>query len=60
MCQIMEDYANMVLERQARVLIRNVASNMIKAGKLSYDEISEYTSLPIDEIRSLAENAPLP
>ena len=52
MCQIMEDYVN----SRVNTYGRNVAISMLKKGKLSYEEISEYTSLPIDEILSLAKN----
>ena len=47
MCKSMEDRIN------AKTI--EFALKMIVKGKLSFDEIAEYSGLPLDEIKALAE-----
>ena len=51
MCKVMEDMRNEEAIRKAK----EIALRMISAGKLSHEEIAEYSGLSIDEVRELAQ-----
>ena len=48
MCDILDEMKN-------DIRIEN-AQKMIKAGKLSYEDIAEYSGLSLDKVRELAGN----
>ncbi len=64
MCQLIEDYAERYAEKIAdnRAEVRAnekrkaIALSMIAKGKLSFEEIAEYTDFTLEEIKALAEN----
>jgi len=62
MCKAVNDYATKVAKRTAeRVAEENseeIALAMIADGNMSYEKISQFTKLPIDKIRELAEGKP--
>lgn len=50
MCKSMEDMINQAdLAARKRIVL-----NLLKSGKLSYEEIAEVTELPLEKIESLA------
>ena len=51
MCRAMEEMIRNA-NREARI---TAARKMIKRGKLSYEEISEYQDLTLEEVKALAE-----
>ena len=55
MCQSMEDRIKAETAAETAAQAIEIALGMILKGKLSLEEIAEYSKLPIDEIRSLAE-----
>lgn len=59
MCKIMEDLSMKLAKEEAEKARANERKNtalaMIKKGKLSYEEISEYTGLTVKEIKALAD-----
>ena len=55
MCKIMEDLNQKAAKEAADEKQKNIAISMIEKGKLSYEEISEYTGLTVDEVKTLAE-----
>ena len=55
MCQSMEDRIKAATAAATAAQAIEIALGMILKGKLSLEEIAEYSKLPIDEIRSLAE-----
>ncbi len=55
MCKIMEDLNNKAAKEAAKEKQKNIAVSMIEKGKLSYEEISEYTGLTVEEVKTLAE-----
>ena len=54
MCQIFEDLAEKRAEERAIEEKKSFARRMIAKGKLSIEEIAEYTDLPIEEVKELA------
>ena len=58
MCQIFEDLAEKRAEERAEERAieekKSFARRMIAKGKLSIEEIAEYTDLPIEEVKELA------
>ncbi len=53
MCRAMEQ----MRKETAMAERRKAAKRMIKAGKLSYEEIAEYQELTLDEVKGLAEES---
>ena len=51
MCRAMEEMTRNA-KHEARI---TAARKMIKHGKLSYEEISEYQDLTLEEVKALAE-----
>lgn len=58
MCKIMEDLNRKAAKEAANEKQKKIAISMIEKGKLSYEEISEYTGLTVDEVKTLAEGEP--
>ena len=52
MCNILDEMKNEAAYKKAC----EIASNLLKGGKLSLDEIAENSGLPIEKIRELAGN----
>lgn len=50
MCQVFEDLAEKRVAEEKKAFARR----MITKGKLSIEEIAEYTDLPVEEVRELA------
>lgn len=55
MCKSMEDRINAATASTAAAKTIEFALKMIVKGKLSLDEIAEYSGLSLDEIKALAE-----
>ena len=57
MCKIMEDMRNEAAREAAREAeqkkAKKMAIRMIKAGKMSLDDISDYTELSLEELKKL-------
>ncbi len=53
MCKIMEDMRNETAIRNAK----EIAVRMIKAGKMSLEDIADYTELSLDTIKELASQS---
>lgn len=51
MCNAMEDMRNEAALRNSK----EIALRMINAGKLSLEEIAEYSDLPLEIIKELAQ-----
>lgn len=51
MCKIMEKMRNEIAHEKAV----EIAERMLKSGKLSYEEIVEFTELTIEEVKVLNE-----
>ena len=49
MCRIMEE----VREESAREAKIEIAQKMLNTGKMSYEEISDFVDLPVEEIKAL-------
>ena len=49
MCRIMEE----VREESVREAKIEIAQKMLNTGKMSYEEISEFVDLPVEEIKAL-------
>ena len=60
MCPLIEEYAQEYAKEYAKDCVRdslkNNALNLLKMGKLSYEEISTGLGLPCDEVISLAKS----
>ena len=54
MCQIWDEVREEGREEGILMGKEENAVKMIEGGKLSYEEISSYTGLPVDRIRELA------
>ncbi len=62
-CKTFEELADKRAEKVAKEVAKEVAEEkaketarrMLAKGKLSYEEIAEYTDLPVEEVRSLAD-----
>ena len=52
MCDILDEMKN---EARTKTMIEN-AQKMLKAGKLSYEDIAEYSGLSLEKVRELAGN----
>lgn len=52
MCDILDEMKN---EARTKTMIEN-AQKMIKAGKLSYEDIAEYSGLSLEKVREIAGN----
>ncbi|MCI8713645.1 MAG: hypothetical protein HFH23_15625 [Ruminococcus sp.] len=50
-CKTFEELA----DKRAEARAKEDARRMLAKGKLSYEEIAEYTDLPVEEVRSLAD-----
>ena len=55
MCRIMEEFAEIYAKEYAKDVTKNNAITMIKAGKLSHEDISMYLDIPIEEVAALAK-----
>ena len=58
MCKAMEDMRNEARAEGSKEKAIIVARKMLNANKFSYEEISEFTSLTLDEIKALATKQP--
>ncbi len=56
MCQLIEDYAKKYGLTERMDERKAIALSMIAKGKLSFEEIAEYTDFTLEEIKALAEN----
>ena len=55
MCQIIDEYAKEYAKECIKDVNRNNAINMLKMGKLSYEEIAVGLGIPQEEVEALAE-----
>ena len=56
MCRIMEEFAEIYAKEYAKDVTKNNAITMIKAGKLSHEDISMYLDIPMEEVTALAKS----
>ena len=56
MCDILDEMKNEARNEARTKTMIETAQKMIKAGKLSYEEIAEYSGLSLDKVRELAGN----
>ncbi len=56
MCELVEELVAEFGEIRARETARETAIRMLKKGKLSFDEIAEYSNLPLDVVEELQKN----
>lgn len=58
MCRLIEELINEEKQESRREAVHETqiqnALNMIEAGRLTYEEIAEYSGLPLDEVKKLA------
>ncbi len=54
MCKIMEDMRNEAAQQAEQNKAKKMAIRMIKAGKMSLEDIADYTELSLDTIKELA------
>lgn len=54
MCKINEEMCNEVAKEAKKENSVGIASKMLSRGKLTIEEIAEYTALTIEEIKELA------
>ncbi len=59
MCKAFEDYRLEGKEEGRQQEQLDTARRMLRAGRLSCEEIAEYTALPLEEVRKLAEPVPV-
>lgn len=57
MCKIMEDMRNEAAQNAELNKAKKMAIRMIKAGKMSLEDIADYTELPLDTIKELASQS---
>ncbi len=57
MCKIMEDMRNEAAQNAELNKAKKMAIRMIKAGKMSLEDIADYTELSIDTIKELASQS---
>lgn len=57
MCKIMEDMRNEAAQQAEQNKAKKMAIRMIKAGKMSLEDISDYTELSLDIIKELASQS---
>ena len=55
MCKLMEDMRNEAAHEAKREGARKIAKRLLKMGKLSREEISAGTGLPLEEVKALEE-----
>ena len=55
MCKIMEDMRNEVAREAEQNKAKKMAIRMIKAGKMSLEDIADYTELSLDTIKELED-----
>ena len=55
MCKLMEDMRNEAAHEAERESARKTAKRFLKMGKLSHEEISDGTGLPLEEVKVLEE-----
>ncbi len=53
MCKMMEEMRNEYAKEYAKEVITDVAIRMIKSGKMSLEDIADYTELPLDTVKEL-------
>lgn len=53
MCKILEDMRDKAVKETAE----KAASNLLKLGKISYEDIAECTGLSLEEVKILAEQS---
>ena len=56
MCDILDEMKNEARNEARTKTMIETAQKMIKAGKLSYEDIAEYSGLSLDKVRELAGN----
>ena len=54
--EIEEEYWNNRIKQTVAENSKAIALKMLQAGKLSYNDIAEYSNLPIEEVMSLNKN----
>ena len=57
MCKIMEDMRNEAAQQAEQNKAKKMAIRMIKAGKMSLEDIADYTELSLDTIKELASQS---
>ncbi len=57
MCKIMEDMRNEAAQKAELNKAKKMATRMIKAGKMSLEDIADYTELSLDTIKELASQS---
>ena len=57
MCKIMEDMRNEAAQNAELNKAKKMAIRMIKAGKMSLEDIADYTELSLDTIKELASQS---
>ncbi|MCM1162537.1 MAG: hypothetical protein NC412_15135, partial [Roseburia sp.] len=57
MCKIMEDMRNEAAQNAELNKAKKMAIRMIKAGKMSLEDIADYTELSLDTIKELANQS---
>ena len=55
MCKLMEDMRNEAAHEAKREGARKIEKRLLKMGKLSREEISAGTGLPLEEVKALEE-----
>ncbi|MCM1047653.1 MAG: hypothetical protein NC433_04425 [Clostridiales bacterium] len=53
MCKIMEDMRNEAAQNAELNKAKEIAIRMIKAGKMSLQDIADYTKLPFETVKEL-------
>ena len=57
MCKIMEDMRNEAAQNAELNKAKKMAIRMIRAGKMSLEDIADYTELSLDTIKELASQS---
>lgn len=55
MCKMLEDMRNEAAHEAKREGARKIAKRLLKMEKLSHEEISDGTGLPLEEVKALEE-----
>lgn len=55
MCKMMEDMRNEAIIEATREAAIKTASKLLRFEKLSCEKVSEYTNLPLEEVKKLAK-----
>lgn len=58
MCRVMEEMCEKERKIGEEKSSRRSAQRMLTAGKLTLEEIAEYSGLPLDEVKRLRDNLP--